>query len=290
MILHEEELEDAPMQPRWLSMPTSFIDTEIVEETLAKYDQNNLFQYISCQFGPQNAYDVFNTYRVGTSGYWPGATVLWQIDRDQRVRTGIVKLFDPQTGKQELHSPYKPVPAHILFKLFQFNAKRCLFGEHQLPYQPDKTVAIVSNEATALIATLMYSEYVWLASGGGMSELELHQCEALKGRNIVLYPSLSKDGSTFRKWSNRAMEFQKYLNCQVSVSSFLEDNAAIEDKLAGVDIAHFITRGHEPVHDLSVTLEELGPYMEEEQDTMECDQNSGEQVCYSSGPWDHKLL
>ncbi len=41
-----------------------------------------------------------------------------------------------------------------------------LFGEHLLPMNRGKPVAIVESEKTALVAAYYLPEYVWLASGG----------------------------------------------------------------------------------------------------------------------------
>ena len=105
-------------------------------------------------------------YRVGTSKHWPGSCVFWQTDINGSVRTGKVMLYDADNGKR-VKLPFNHVTwVHSLLKLPDFNLRQCFFGEHLLPMNRGKPVAIVESEKTALVAAYYLPEYVWLASGG----------------------------------------------------------------------------------------------------------------------------
>ena len=43
-----------------------------------------------------------------------------------------------------------------------FNMVQCLFGEHLLRLHPDKKVAVVESEKTAVICSALMPEYVWV--------------------------------------------------------------------------------------------------------------------------------
>ena len=43
---------------------------------------------------------------------------------------------------------------------------QCLFGEHLLTRYPERIVALVEAEKTAVIGAGFIPEYVWLATGG----------------------------------------------------------------------------------------------------------------------------
>ena len=98
---------------------------------------------------------LMSEYRVGTSKHWPGSCVFWQIDINGRVRTGKVMLYDAESGKR-VKEPYSHLTwAHSLLKLPDFNLRQCFFGEHLLPMNRGKPVALVESEKTAMVASSM---------------------------------------------------------------------------------------------------------------------------------------
>ena len=79
-----------------------------------------------------------------------------------------------------------------------FNLQQCLFGEHLLKIYPDKFVAIVESEKSAIIASCLMSELICLAAGN-LNGLSIEKCLALKGRDVKLYSDLS----AFEKWNEK---------------------------------------------------------------------------------------
>ena len=77
---------------------TSYIDSDIVKQSLRGYPANKLFQFLSAQFGETETLKLMKKYKVGTSKYWDGATVFWQTDNQNKVRTGEIMLYNPETG------------------------------------------------------------------------------------------------------------------------------------------------------------------------------------------------
>ncbi len=72
------------------------------------YPANKLFQFLSAQFGETETLELMKRYKVGTSKYWDGATVFWQTDNQNKVRTGKIMLYNSETGKR-IKEPYNHV-------------------------------------------------------------------------------------------------------------------------------------------------------------------------------------
>ena len=84
-----------------------------------------------------------------------------------------------------------------------YNLVQCLFGEHLLKMYPDKVVALVESEKSALIASGVYPEYIWLATGG-KSQLSIDKLKVLKGRTVIMFPDV--DG--YEYWKNKAKDVE----------------------------------------------------------------------------------
>ena len=101
---------------------------------------------------------------------------------------------------------------------------------------PNKVVALVESEKSALIASGVYPDYVWLATGG-KSQLSIDKLKALKGRTVIMFPDV--DG--FEYWTVKAKEVET-IGCKVIVSDLLEKNATAEDRANKIDIADWLIR------------------------------------------------
>jgi len=215
--------------------PTSFIATETVSQTLHGYDRNNLYHFLQSKFGDVDAMRMMTDYRVGTSRHWPGACVFWQTDIDGRTRTGKVMLYDAESGNRVKH-PFNHVSwAHSLLKIPDFNLRQCFFGEHLLPMNRGKPVAIVESEKTALVASWYLPQYVWLATGGKNGCLNTDALRVLRGRQVVLYPDL---GAT-DEWRKK-LPLLRQLGIEADIFNFMDDVAPETDVTAGYDIADYL--------------------------------------------------
>ena len=169
-----------------------------------------------------------------------GSIIYWQIDIQGKVRTGKVMKYNPETGHRIkddgginwIHSIMKK--RKLLPE--DYNLVQCLFGEHLLKMYPAKVVALVESEKSAIIASGVYPDYIWLATGG-KSQLSIDKLKVLQGRTVVMFPDV--DG--FEYWSNKAKEVEA-IGCKVVVSDLLEKNATDEDRAGKIDIADWIIR------------------------------------------------
>ena len=210
----------------------SCIPFESFNESLCGYEANNFIQFLANRYGNKITTKAIEKYFVGTSDYWKGATIFWQIDQNRKIHSGKIMLYDQNTGKR-VKEPYDHIYwSHKLLKLDNFNLKQCFFGEHLL-IDKSKTVAIVESEKTAIIASLYFFDLIWLACGG-VSNLTPEKCEVLKGRNVVLFPDLK----AFDKWSEQLKKIAHIAN--FGISNFLEAKASEESRNLGWDLADFL--------------------------------------------------
>ena len=212
------------------TIPTSYISHEILQKTLCRYDQNHLAAYLRHLLGLGKEKELVLSYLVGTAKHWQGATVFWQIDIAGNIRTGKVMLYNPETGKRVKKSTNRIDWVHNLLKLPNFNLKQCFFGEHLLARNPEKVVAIVESEKTALIASAYVPDMLWLACGGSQG-LSSEKFEVLRNRKVILFP----DEGQYEKW----LEKSKHLNHvgKLFVSPLLEKLQGFEK---GIDIADLL--------------------------------------------------
>jgi hypothetical protein len=244
------------------------IPDEVFEQSLGHYDRNQFALLLQKHFGPTVTNELLSRFKVGTSSYWPGACVFWYIDEQGRKRGGQIKLFDDtfhtikyvdHNGEKRsktswVHTAYarrcdeqkQPYPDWLIEYLDERNDVQkspCLFGLPQLLASPtDQPVAVVEAPKTAILCTPYFRGFVWVAVGA-LSYLNAERLAPLKGRNVMLFPDLSKDGTAFARWSRTAEELQQEGH-NVTVSDYLELRATDEQKAAGLDLADYLLDHH----------------------------------------------
>lgn len=226
--------------------PMGMIPFAMVEKS-ASY-QSNFVRFL-CEIFDHNSTINPTIVRLCQS-YAIGATktkevIFWQIDLNGIVRTGKIMQYDSIKGKRQnvdwIHSrmiKLKQLPA-------DYNLKQCFFGEHLLKLNTTGTIAIVESEKTAIIASSLMPEYIWIAAGQ-LQGLNIDKCKCLTGRNVVLFPDLStkkeKRMTAFEVWNAKASEIMNAYKCKVIVSDLLELNATDTDRQNGYDVADYLIR------------------------------------------------
>jgi len=244
----EEKSEDEGKgdQRPFLPLPpkqVSFIDTDYLDASLKGYDQNNFVQFLINRFGKSNAMQAVEVYKIGTSKRWPGANIFWQIDEDHKIRGGKIMFYDASTGKRE---KTKNSWVHSVLKLDDFNLNQCLYGSHLTRSEPKyKPVSIVESEKTAIIASILRPDFIWMATGG-KAGLKVSKFKFLKDRDIILFPDLTKPGdefNCFEMWTNFANQLTDDIpGFYIQVSDYLETRATDEEKIQGLDIADYFLK------------------------------------------------
>ncbi|MDR0745726.1 MAG: DUF6371 domain-containing protein [Mediterranea sp.] len=221
--------------------PTSYMGEILVKRSMSHYSENKLFQFLSSQLGESESLRLMKQYQVGTANHWKGSTVFWQTDAKGRVRTGKIMLYDPATGRR-IKEPHNHITwVHSIMYKEGFNLKQCFFGEHLLPTDNTRPVAIVESEKSALIANSYLPQYLWIASGGKNGCFREENLSVLKGRNIVLFPDL---GAT-DDWSAKIPVMER-MGITVKLFDYLEKNATLEQRKNGFDIADFLLEIKQP--------------------------------------------
>jgi len=121
----------------------------------------------------------------------------------------------------------------------------CLFGEHLLKQYPDKIIGLVEAPKTAIYCTAYFgmpseSDYLWLAVFN-KSGYKDYRVNVLQGRDIVVYPDATIDGSTFNEWKAKNDEFNLQIKDAVFYTNdILEKAITPGQKAKGFDLADWI--------------------------------------------------
>ena len=62
--------------------------------------QSNFISYLLQHFDLKKVLQAIKTYHIGTTNYWHGATVFWQIDTKNVIHAGKIMLYNCNTGKR----------------------------------------------------------------------------------------------------------------------------------------------------------------------------------------------
>ncbi|WP_395277157.1 DUF6371 domain-containing protein [Halalkalibaculum sp. DA384] len=211
--------------------PADYIPQTYFSASLKGYKRNTFVQYLRTLFDIDTAGNLIDTYKIGTSRYWEGATVFWQIDVQGNIRTGKVMLYD-DCGHRVKH-PYNHIHWVHSIMYNSYNLEQCLFGEHLLTGDKTVPIAIVESEKTAIISSAYFPEFIWLAAGA-KSNLNPQRCKSLMGRSVTLFPDLG----ACKDWQERAEGLSYF--CDITVSDLLEKNASRRDKEEGYDLADYL--------------------------------------------------
>ncbi len=216
-------------------LTTSKIEFIPKEHVVRSYGTSSHFVRFLYSLYPQSEVEqVCRSYCLGETTR--GEVIYWQIDVDGNVRTGKIMQYNEKDGHRVkskngigwIHNRLKR-----LGRLSDdFRLCQCLFGEHLLSQCPDATVALVEAEKSAIICSIEFPDYIWLAVGS-KSQLKPEKLFALKGRNVILFPDV--DG--YETWKKDAEQIKF---CNISVSDYLERVASPEQRASKIDIADLI--------------------------------------------------
>jgi len=245
----EQEYKENEGQPEKPKAPIAYIDKDVFTKSLTGYAKNKFVMFLHTLFDGDTVQSLISSYNIGSSGTWPGATTFWYVDNLDRINYGKIMVYDHVTGKRDkvknnhcanvleksLNKTGQALPEWLV-KYQQNETKiNCLFGEHLLKVYPQKPVAIVESEKTAIIASVYLPQFIWLACGS-LGNLSPNRCKSLAGRSVTLYPDLN----AFDKWSAKG-SYLKY-----KVSSILESHSTEDEKKLGLDIADYLVKVSAP--------------------------------------------
>jgi hypothetical protein len=149
-------------------------------------------------------------------------------------------LCNPKTGKRVKNGAGNINWVHSILKRknslsHNFNLCQCYFGEHLLRQYPNKPVAIVEGEKTAVIGSMIYKDFNWLAAGN-LNGLSVSKSEVLKDKYVTLYP----DSGCMEKWTKKMREIRSRIPAKISVSDLIEKHVNENELQHGYDLADYI--------------------------------------------------
>lgn len=239
------------------------IPHEVFNQTLKNYEQNNFIQNllhnVAYPFEPEDIEKAISLYYLGTvaNGYRAGAVTFPYINYNGMITAMQVKQFDNSnhtTGTDFLHSIIekfhvrnkKPIPEWLEKYIRQDKRVNSLFGEHLLSKHPLNPVALVEAPKTAVYGSLYFgfpcvrNNFIWLAVYN-KSSFNFNKLKTLVGREVYVFPDLSKDGSTYNEWQQKAKVIQKQLpSIKFIFSDMLEKLAPQGNRKDGSDLADFL--------------------------------------------------
>lgn len=222
---------------------------------------NGALTFLFIRLFGEKAIEVLKLYRVmiAKQYYKDGkyGVAFLQIDRKGNIRQVKIMAYNPKTGKRlkendeflnynrrsrryEKRQPDTSASIYLGKRLMydkEFVNKQCLFGTQLLGVFPDKPVAIVESEKTALICAIEMPEYIWLATGGqhGCKWTSPEVYNDLRGRKVILFPDLNATEDWRIRSEDLAMD-----GIDISVYEGLEEMATAEEREQGWDIADYV--------------------------------------------------
>jgi hypothetical protein len=215
----------------------SFMQPDIMDASVQHWQRSTFGQWLQRLFGSELAQEAATTYHLGTSKHWKGANVFWQVDAHGRIHCGKVMLYG--NDGRRVKAPYSHISwVHSVLKIKDFNLVQCYFGEHLLIKRPTSNVAIVESEKTAIVASIYFPQFIWVATGGKNGcrwKNDPRVNAAFSGRQVVLFPDLG----AFDEWVVLSQRLSQ-AGVQVRMSDLLEVNAPTNDRVRGYDLADYL--------------------------------------------------
>lgn len=229
------ELFSVP-QPNQPKKHPDFIPHKYLKRSLSL--NSNFVRFLRKHFSDLQIAEAANNYMLGAARN--GEVIFWQIDINGKIRTGKIMQYNPQSGRR-IKTGYGGINwVHYKLKksnpsFSDFNLCQCYFGEHLLRLYPDKPVAIVEAEKTAVIASMIYHNYNWLAAGN-LNGLNIEKSRVLRNKTVILYP----DSGCYDRWLRKAEQINIELSLNLSVSDLLEHFATPQQIHHGYDLADYV--------------------------------------------------
>lgn len=213
----------APIAPREQE-PPHYLNAE-VEKMEMGLERTNLYKFLCSVFLPSEVSRVMRLYRVGI-GYYLDKYKNWEMGSSPcRLQGSMLCTAFPSIDTEgNTHAikviPYSAADGHRIkdadsrATLYTFKPeqnKGAYFGTHLLPLYSSYPIALVESEKTALIGTLFYPCYLWIAVGGASffdptSQEQRVKLDALRGHVIHIFP----DADHMEDWRAKAGVLKTY--------------------------------------------------------------------------------
>lgn len=217
-------------------IPISYIPWKHVKES-ASFN-SNFVRFLCNHFSKESIQTAVEEYALGATK--SQEVIFWQMDINGRFRTGKIMQYNPHTGKRIKHQSGAINWVHNVLKknnpeFKNFNLQQCYFGEHLLRLYPSKPIVVVEAEKTAIIASMVFPHFNWLAAGN-LNGLNTEKSKVFKGKKVILYP----DAGCYAKWKEKMAQLKSEIYCHITISDLIEKHATPQQIESGYDIADYI--------------------------------------------------
>lgn len=174
---------EARSMPAISEIPQVFVDKMLVKGTFTWHDKNEFCLSLKSHFGDK-ANEAIERYFIGTNKALH--TIFWCINHDGMVWNAQMVKYNG-LSRDKSSQPY-------WYGTRDKGYEACLFGMHLI--KPKAKVKIVEAPKTAVIASIAYPEFTWLATAGA-NGLTPKKCEHLKKAgvtDVTLFPDADKAG------------------------------------------------------------------------------------------------
>lgn len=205
---------------------THTIPEQILLDSMDGYKNSNFAKFLITHLD-QDAFKLLEAYYVGlSSADDKAANIFWKIDNNFIVRNGVVSYYSSDYG-----SRYEEKNIDIIYdpKIRFYTLFNCFFGAHLINLYPDKEIAIVEDEKTAIVCSHFWPEYNWLATGD-LQRLYWREYEVynvLRGKNVTLYfdytTAIPTSTVNFHYWQDMANYIDDEIECSIVVKSLICD-------------------------------------------------------------------
>lgn len=203
-------------------LPKIYYSRDDVKQYRVGASQGNLIKYLLTKIDPYILQLVLKDYAVGYlekgriwideiksyRDYYNG-TVFWQIDHKLNIHRGKVMYYRPDGHREKRDEKRGVIQAmwQMLGRKRENEPDMCYFGQHLCNIYPDKPIAIVESEKTAIVATCVMPVFNWLAT----SSINNFNTERLQfiteiNKPVVIYP----DYDGYDSWVEKTEKVKKF--------------------------------------------------------------------------------
>lgn len=192
----DSTVDTKPLQKPYRNVPPEpqpeYLPMKRIESSARIADRSNLFRYLVNRFPRylEVIRKVFWDYRIGCSQSY-------QLNGCNACST--FPMIDEKGNCHRLKIIPYPLDNHHRIKSLDKKGdiiqrsgkgtKLIYFGSHLLNRYPNKPIALVESEKTALVGQIFFDKFLWIATGG-KGNLKHHHASFMKGRILNLFPDV----------------------------------------------------------------------------------------------------
>lgn len=148
--------------------------------------------------------DVFRKYDIKVTHLpWDSSVIFYQKTDDNTYWAGKIMDYDKVSGKR-IKTPTQRIQwAHKVLSQSDpdFRITQKLFGEHLIDDNLKSIYMLVESEKTAIIGSIHYPEYIWLATGG-ISSINDSKLAPLLDKKVIAIPDVGAEDYWKKKLPN----------------------------------------------------------------------------------------